>query len=115
MSRTRRLAHGQVWWAELPGVGRRPAVVLTRQDALGALPRVLIATATTHVRDLPTEVALSRQEDGVPRDCVLNLDLPEQAYRSQLVEYITTLSGERMAEVCSALALAVSCSSASWR
>jgi mRNA-degrading endonuclease toxin of MazEF toxin-antitoxin module len=63
--------------------------VLTRQDALAALPRVLIATATTHVRDLPTEVALSRREDGVPRDCVLSLHLPEQAYRSQLVEYIT--------------------------
>lgn len=101
-----------MWWVELPEVGRRPAVVLTRGEALGVLPRVLVATATTSVRDLPTEVHLSRvsrADDGVPRDCVLSLDLPEQAYRSQLVDYITTLSDTRMAEVCRALAIAVDC------
>lgn len=109
MSRSRRLAPGQLWWVELPEIGRRPALVLTRREVLEALPRVLVATATTRVRDLPTEVLLSSAEDGVPRDCVLNLDLPEQAYRSQLVDYITTLSAARMAEVCRALALAVDC------
>ncbi len=109
MSSPRRLARGQMWWVELPEIGRRPAVVLTRGEALGVLPRVLVATATTSVRDLPTEVHLSRAEDGAPRDCVLNLDLPEQAYRSQLVDYITTLSDARMAQVCRALAIAVDC------
>ncbi len=109
MSTAPAFARGQVWWVEGPGYGRRPAAILTRQEAISILPRLLIAPATTHVRNLPTEVFLSKVEDGVPRDCVLTLDDPELAYRSYFVEYITTLGHGRMLDVCRALGAATEC------
>jgi mRNA-degrading endonuclease toxin of MazEF toxin-antitoxin module len=45
----------------------------------------------------------------MPDDCVLSLDNVASVPRSYFVERITRLSGERMTEVCSALALATGC------
>lgn len=109
MSAIPRLARGQVWWVEGPGLGRRPAVILTRQEAISILPRLLIAPATTHIRNLPTEVFLSRADDSMPRDCVLTLDDPELVYRSYFMDYITTLGHGRMIDVCRALNAATGC------
>ena len=64
------MRRGEVFWAEHPEWGRRPAVVVTRDKASGALNEVLVALATATIRDLPTEVRLG-PEDGMPRECVL--------------------------------------------
>jgi mRNA interferase MazF len=98
----------EIWWTDFETAGRRPALVLTRPDAVGRLPRILVAPATTRVRGLPSEVALDAS-DGLGRDCVLNLDTPELVGRYALVEYISTLSATRWHEVCEALARAVNC------
>lgn len=103
------LACGQVWWSESPSLGRRPVAVLTRDEGLRVLPRVLVAPATTTIRGLPTEVHLD-EHDGMPRPCVLNLDTPELLSRGFLVDYITTLSLVRQHEVCRALSIATGCS-----
>jgi mRNA interferase MazF len=34
---------GELWWCELPDVGRRPVVVLSRDAAIPRLRRVLVA------------------------------------------------------------------------
>lgn len=104
----RRPGWGDVWWVETEIAGRRPAVVLTRPQAIARLPRILVAPATTHVRSLPSEVRLD-ESDGMPRECVLALDTPELVSRAHFVEYITTLSVVRMHEVCRALTIAVNC------
>lgn len=93
---------------ESPSLGRRPALVLTRSEALPVLPRVLVAPATTTVRGLPSEVALDA-DDGMPRPCVLNLDTPELVSKAMLVHKIATLSDVKMAAVCEALAAATGC------
>ena len=49
---------------------------MTRPEAIAARPVVLVAPATTRVRDLPTEVLLD-EDDGIGRRCALNLDTPE--------------------------------------
>lgn len=105
---TRAVGWGELWWTDLDGAGRRPALVLTRPEAVGRLPRLLVAPATTRIRNLPSEVALG-QGDGVPKPCVLNLDTPELVSRYALVEYISTLSALRWHEVCVALEAAVNC------
>lgn len=102
------LARGQVWWTESPSLARRPVAILTRDESLGVLPRVLVAPATTTIRSLPTEVYLDEQ-DGMPRPCVLNLDTPELLLRSFFITYITTLSLARQQEVCQALSVATGC------
>ncbi|MGH8909096.1 MAG: type II toxin-antitoxin system PemK/MazF family toxin [Egibacteraceae bacterium] len=83
--------------------------ILTRNEGLRVLPRVLVAPATTTIRSLPTEVHLD-QQDGMPRACVLNLDTPELLSRSSFIIYITTLSLVRQEDVCRALAVATGCS-----
>jgi mRNA interferase MazF len=46
---------------------------MTRDEAIGALTEMLAVPATATVSDLPTEVRLG-PEDGIPRECVINLD-----------------------------------------
>jgi mRNA interferase MazF len=89
-------------------VGRRPALVLTRPEAVMRLPRILVAPATTNIRGLPSEVLLG-VEDGLEKRCVLSLDTPELVSRFSLVDFIATLSAQKWLEVCRALEIAVNC------
>jgi len=67
------MRQGDVWWAELPAPsGRRPVVLLTRNEAYAFRELVTVAPVTTHIRRIPTEVALGK--DGLPRQCVASLD-----------------------------------------
>ena len=75
---------------------------------MSRLPHILVAPATTTIRNLPSEVALDRT-DGVPKRCVLNLDCPELVSRHALVDYIATLGAHRWQDVCIALERAVNC------
>lgn len=67
------MSRGEVWWAEHPEWGRRPALVMTREQAINSLNEVFVVLATTRIRGIPTEVELGH-EDGMPRDCILNAD-----------------------------------------
>jgi mRNA interferase MazF len=60
---------GEVWWCELPEVGRRPVVVLSRDAAIPRLRRTLVGPCTTTVRGLASEVVLEPAEDPVPTRC----------------------------------------------
>ena len=102
------MRRGEVFWAEHPEWGRRPAVVMTRDEAIGALNEVLVVLATTTIRDLPTEVRLG-PDDGMPRECVLNLDHVDTVAKGFLGDRITTLSAEKLHSVCRALDVATGC------
>lgn len=100
---------GELWWCELPEVGRRPVVVLSRDAAIPRLRRTLVGPCTTTVRNLPSEVLLEPGEDPVPRTTAVNLDSVESVSVSVLVERLGTLSSERMRQICAALEVAVDC------
>jgi mRNA interferase MazF len=102
-------ARGEVWWCELPDIGRRPVVVLSRDAAIPRLRRTLIAPCTSTIRGLPSEVALEPETDPVPRRCALNLDSVESVSIAVLVERLGQLGDERMREVCAALDVATDC------
>jgi mRNA interferase MazF len=102
------VTRGEVWWVEEPGVGRRPACVLTRQETIPVLQRVTVAPATRTVRSIPTEVELDR-DDGMPERCVLSLDNVRTVPKAQLTERVTSLSPARIQEVCTALNRAMGC------
>ncbi len=40
---SRRIAWGDVWWVETPALSRRPAVVMSRPEAIEVLPLAWIA------------------------------------------------------------------------
>lgn len=102
-------ARGEVWWCELPEIGRRPVLVLSRDAAIPRLRRALIGPCTTVIRGIPTEVVLQPPEDPIPRLSAVNLDSVESVSLGTLVERLGRLSDERMREVCTALAIAVDC------
>lgn len=101
---------GDVWWCELPEVGRRPVVVLSRDVAIPRLRRALVAPCTTTVRGLPSEVVLEPGDDPVPKRSAVNLDSVESVAVAVLVDRIGRLAETRMREICAALAIAVDCS-----
>lgn len=102
-------ARGELWWCETPDAGRRPCVVLTRDQAIPRVRRVMVAYATTNERGLATEVVLEPTDDPVRRRCVLQLDATQSLALGLLVERMGRLSDTRMREVCAALAVAVDC------
>jgi mRNA interferase MazF len=102
---------GELWWCELPDIGRRPVLVLSRDAAIPRLRRTLIAPCTTTLRGLPSEVVLEPGDDPVPRPSAVNLDSVESVSVAVLVERLGSLSGSRMREVCAAFEVAVDCTS----
>ncbi|MCE2532355.1 MAG: type II toxin-antitoxin system PemK/MazF family toxin, partial [Acidimicrobiia bacterium] len=65
-------AQGDIWWAEAED-RRRPVLVVTRNEAIPVLTRILVAPVTRTVRDIPTEVPLDT-DDGLPQSCAASLD-----------------------------------------
>ena len=102
-------ARGEVWWCELPQVGRRPVVVLSRDAAIPRLRRALVAPCTTTIRSLASEVVLEPGDDPVPHRSAVNLDSLESVSVGVLVERMGRLADARMRQVCAALDVAVDC------
>lgn len=99
---------GEIWWFELPDVGRRPGCILTRQAAIGVLGSVLIAPATRTIRGIPTEIELG-PADGLPAVCALSFDNLLTVPKALLTRRIATLGPTRMPELCRALNVATGC------
>jgi mRNA interferase MazF len=102
-------ARGEVWWCELPDIGRRPVVVLSRDVAIPRLRRALIAPCTSTIRGLASEVVVEAGDDPVPQRSAINLDSVESVSVAVLVERLGRLSDDRMRAVCTALDVAVDC------
>lgn len=97
----------EVWWAELPDpVGRRPVLLLTRNQAYEYLNKVIVAELTTRVRSIPQEVTLGRGE-GLPRACVANFDNIHVVPVSALSKRIGRLARGRHREAKQALGYAL--------
>jgi mRNA interferase MazF len=93
----------------LPGIGRRPVVVLSRDAAIPRLRRTLIGPCTTTVRGLASEVVLEPGEDPVPQRCAVNLDSVESVSVAVLVQRFGRLADGRLRAICAALEVAVDC------
>lgn len=102
------VARGEVAWLELEQEGRRPVVILTRDEALARLRNVVVALVTRTIRGIDTEVQLG-PADGMPVECAVSLDNLRTVPKALLTESITKLDPERMDAVCRALARSTSC------
>ena len=102
------MRRGEVWWAELPlPIGRRPVVLLSRDEAYSVRNAVTIAEVTSTIRVIPVETALG-PEDGLPKKCVVNLDTIVTIRKELLIERITILGDEKIEEINSAIKFALS-------
>jgi mRNA interferase MazF len=101
------MKRGEVrWYRFSPPDKKRPVVILTRDSALEFLGEVTVAPITTTIRDIPTEVLLTR-EDGMPRDWAVNLDHVQTASKNRIGPLITALSPAKVKELRLALLFAL--------
>jgi mRNA interferase MazF len=98
---------GEIWWAELtPPVGRRPVFLLSRNEAYAVRELVTVAPVTTRIRHIPSGVPLG-PKDGLPQQCIINLDTIATIARGSLRERLTILSSGKLKEVEIALHFAL--------
>lgn len=102
------VARGEVRWLELEEEGRRPVVVLTRDEVLPRLRNVVVALVTRTIRGVESEVQIG-PADGMPVECAVSLDNLRTVPRALLTEPITRLEPARMDAVCRALAHSTGC------
>lgn len=101
------MRRGEVWWAQLPKpAGRRPVLLLSRNVSYEARAEATVAEITKTVRGVPVEVHLDKS-DGIPSECVVNVDNIVTIKQSSLKERLTTLSPEKMARVRQAVIYAL--------
>lgn len=98
---------GEVWWARLkPPAGRRPVVLLSRNEAYAVRTAVTVAPVTTTVRGIAVEVSLGL-EDGLPKPCAVNCDSLLTVPKSYLESRIARLSERKVEEIHKAIRFAL--------
>jgi len=104
-----RVSRGEIWLLALPRPDkRRPVLVLTRPSLIRLLHTVTVAAVTSTLRGSPTEVELGPSE-GLKRVSCVNLCNLFTVRQKDLTSFVGTVSAEKMAEVCRALAVASGC------
>jgi mRNA interferase MazF len=98
---------GEIRWYKFKAPGKkRPVLVLTRNSILEYLGEVTIAPITSTIRDIPSEVFLSKNE-GLQRDCAVNVDPIQTVSQRKIGSLITRLSSEKIRQVREAISFAL--------
>jgi mRNA interferase MazF len=101
------MKHGEIRWYKFARPDKkRPVLILTRDSVLEYLGEVTIAPIITTVRDIPSEVFLSKA-DGVPQDCAVNCDHLQTVPKAKIGVLITFLPPAKMADVGRAIRFAL--------
>ena len=101
------MKRGEIRWYKFKAPDKkRPVLILTRDFILDYLGEVTVAPITTTVRDIPSEVFLSKL-DGMKRDCAINLDHIQTVSKGRIGSIITTLSTDKLQQVSDAIQFAL--------
>jgi mRNA interferase MazF len=94
------------WYSFSPPDKKRPILLLTRTSVIAYLGEVTVAPLTSTIRDIPSEVVVTK-EDGMHCSCAINCDHLQTIAKSKIGPVITTLSYEKMEEVKKAIAFSL--------
>ena len=101
------MKRGEIRWYKFKAPDKkRPVLILTRDSILEYLGEVTVAPITTTVRDIPSEVFLSKQ-DGMIKDCAINFDHIQTISKGKIGSLITTLFTEKLEKVSEAIQFAL--------
>ena len=92
--------HGEIWWARTDK--RRRVVIASRDDVRGLRAQATIATITTTVRGIPSEVPLDHR-DGFDVASAINCDVLVTVEKLFLERRIGALSRSRLSDFDQAL------------
>jgi mRNA interferase MazF len=102
------MKRGEIRWYKFKAPDKkRPVLILTRDSVLEYLGEVTVAPITSTVRDIPSEVFLSKQ-DGMTKDCAINFDHIQTVSKEKIGSLITKLSTEKLDQVPEAIQFALS-------
>ncbi len=101
------MGRGEIRWYRFAKPDKKaPVLILTWDSAIDFLGQLTVAPVTSTVREIPTEVSLSRA-DGLQRDCAVNLDHLQTVSKASLGTAITRLNERQMECVQGALLFAL--------
>ena len=101
------MKRGEVRWYKFKAPDKkRPVLILTRNSILEYLGEITIAPITSTVRDIPSEVFLSKK-DGMQRDCAINFDHIQTVSKGKIGFLITRLPSEKLQKVREAIVFAL--------
>lgn len=101
------MKHGEIrWYKFVKPDKKRPVLILTRDSVINYLGEITIAPVTTTIRNIPSEVSLSK-EDGMPRECAINCDHLQTVSKKKIGSRIISLTPDKMDDVGKAIKFAI--------
>ncbi|MDJ0817496.1 MAG: type II toxin-antitoxin system PemK/MazF family toxin [Desulfobacterales bacterium] len=98
---------GDVWLIDLGGrIGTRPVVILTRQNVLEYLNKVIVAEITTKGKGYPTETFID-QKANLPKPSYVQADNLHTVPKNRLERYLGSLDPNTMRTISRKLVLAL--------
>jgi len=108
---------GELWWAALPiprgsEPGYRRPVVIIQSDAFNRslIQTVLVAVITSNTRlaEAPGNILLTRRQSRLPKESVINVSQLMTLDKSYLIERISKLPANKLAELNDGIRLVLS-------
>jgi mRNA interferase MazF len=101
------MKRGEIRWYKFKAPDkRRPVLILTRDSVLEYLGEVTVAPITSTVRDVPSEIFLSKH-DGLNKDCAANFDRIQTVSKEKIGSLMTMLSSDKLKQVREAIQFAL--------
>jgi mRNA interferase MazF len=101
------MRRGEIRWYKFTNPDKkRPVLILTRDAIIDYLNEITIAPLTTTIRNIPSEVQVSKH-DGVPQQSAVNCDHIQTVLKNKIGALITTMGARKMDEVSEAIRFAL--------
>ncbi len=101
------MKRGEIRWYTFKQPNKkRPVVILSRTAVIEYLGEVTIAPITTTIRNIPSEVSLS-SDDNMPRDCAINCDHIQTVSKGKVGGLISMLSVPKLEDLKHAVIFAL--------
>ncbi len=111
------IERGEIYWADLPAPrgsnpGHRHPVLIVQSNNFNQtnLNTVIGAVITTNLRlaEMPGNVLLEKSKGGLPKDSVVNATQIVTIDKNELLEYVGSISAQKMEQVEKGLRLVLS-------
>lgn len=111
------IERGQIWLADLPdprgsSPGYRHLIVIIQSDSFNQtkLNTVIGAVITSNLdlAEMPGNVLIKKEQSELPKESVVNITQIVTINKSELVEYVGTLSERKMEQIENGLRLVLS-------
>jgi len=101
------MKHGEIrWYKFVKPDKKRPVLIIARDSVLEYLSEVTVAPITSTVRNIPSEVFLSKA-DGMPLDCAVNCDHLQTVSKEKIGSLIMSLPSAKIFDVGRAICFAL--------